>query len=87
MKAFAATHFKGDCIDGRMFKPINVAMNKLHVTEMENHYVAAVTKKSAIEREHTVIIPQYESMGSRFGTCTCCNPKTEGISFASTWWP
>jgi hypothetical protein len=61
------------------FKPINPEIYKFHLTEMESHHAATVSKKSASKRECTVIIPRDENMGSRFGMCTCGYPKKEGI--------
>ncbi len=45
----------------------------------KDHHAAVVSKKSARKREYTVIIPKTDTMGSRFGTCTCGCQKKEGI--------
>jgi hypothetical protein len=60
------------------FKPINPAMFKIHITEMDNHHAATVSKESASKREYTVIIPKADNMGSIFGMCTWWSKK-EGI--------
>ncbi len=45
----------------------------------DDHHTAIVSKKFASEREYTIIIPKTDTMGSRFGKCTCGFPKKEGI--------
>jgi hypothetical protein len=45
----------------------------------EDHHAAVVSKKSASEREYTVIIPNTDTMRLRYGMCTCGYPKKEGI--------
>ena len=61
------------------FKNINTALYRFHVMEMENHHTATVSKKSASEREYTVIIHRDKNMGLRCGMCTCGFPEKEGI--------
>jgi hypothetical protein len=68
-----------DLMEEEAFKPINPAMYKFHLAEMENHHAATVSKKSASKREYTVIIPRDDKIGSGFGMCTCGYPKKEGI--------
>jgi hypothetical protein len=77
---------KGMDLMEEAFKKVNTAMFKIHVTEVEDHHAALVSKKSAIKREYTIIIPKADIMGSRFGTCTCGYPKRKGY-LATTWWP
>jgi hypothetical protein len=61
------------------FKNVNVQDFKINLAENDNHHTAIVSKKSASEREYTMIIPKTDTMGSRFGKCTCGFPKKEGI--------
>jgi hypothetical protein len=49
------------------FKNVNVQDFKVHLEENNNHHTAIVSKKSASEREYTVIIPKTDTMGSRLG--------------------
>jgi hypothetical protein len=61
------------------FQNINVLGFKIHLTEIDYHHTAIVSKKSNSEREYSVIIPKSDTLGSRFGKCTCGFPKKEGI--------
>jgi hypothetical protein len=61
------------------FKEVNVQGFKFHLAENNHHHTAVVRKKSASKRECTVIIPKTDTMGSRFGKCTCGFPNKEGI--------
>ncbi len=58
---------------------VNVQDFKVHLAENKDHHTANVSKKSASEREYTMIIPKCDTLGSRFGKCTCGFPKKEGI--------
>ena len=52
---------------------------RLDVTEVENGHVAKVSKTNANAKQFVVFIPKEETLGSRFGSCTCGVPATEGI--------
>jgi hypothetical protein len=61
------------------FQNVNVQDFKVHLTENDYHHTAIVSKKSTSEREYSVIIPKSDTLGSRFGTCSCGFPKKEEI--------
>ncbi len=61
-----------------VFKKVNVQDFKIHLMDNEDHHTAVVCKKSTSKREYTVIIPT-DTVGSRFGKCTCGYPKKEGF--------
>jgi hypothetical protein len=58
---------------------VNVQDFKVHLAKNNNHHTAIVSKKSTSEREYTVIIPKTDTLGWRFGKCTCGFSKKEGI--------
>ncbi len=62
------------------FNNVKVQDFKVHLTENKNEHTAIVSKKSTSHREYSVIIPKSDTLGSRFGKCTCGFPKKEGIS-------
>ncbi len=70
---------KGMELMEEVFKKVNVQDFKFHLAEHEHHHTAVVSKKSASKREYTVIIPKTDTMGSRFGKCTCGFSNKEGI--------
>jgi hypothetical protein len=59
------------------FNNVKVQDFKVHLTENENEH-AIVSKKSTSQREYSVIIPESDTLGSRFGKCICGFPKKEG---------
>ncbi len=61
------------------FNTVKVQDFKVHLTENKNEHTAFVSKKSTSQREYSVIIPKSDTLGSRFGKCTCGFPKKEGI--------
>ncbi len=61
------------------FKKVNEQNFKFHLAGNKHHHTAVVSKKSTSKREYTVIIPKTDTMGSRFGKCTCGFPNKEGI--------
>jgi hypothetical protein len=61
------------------FNNVKVQDFKVHLTENNNEHTAFVSKKSTSQREYSVIIPKSDTLGSRFGKCTCGFPKKEGI--------
>jgi hypothetical protein len=61
------------------FKKVNAQYFKIYLTDNKHHHTTVVSKKSTSKREYTVIIPKTDTMGSRFGKCTCGYPKKEGI--------
>jgi hypothetical protein len=60
------------------FQNVSVQDFKVNLAENNNHHTATVSKKSTSEREYTMIIPKTDTLGSRFGKCTCGFPKKEG---------
>jgi hypothetical protein len=61
------------------FQNVNVQDFKVHLTENIYHHTAIVSKKPAGEREYSMIIQKSDTLGTRFGKCTCGFPKKEGI--------
>ncbi len=61
------------------FNNVKLQDFKVHLTENDNEHTAIVRKKSTGRREYSVIIPKSDTLGSRFGNCTCGFPKKEGI--------
>jgi hypothetical protein len=61
------------------YKDVNQREYRLDVTEVENGHVAKVSKTNANAKQFVVFIPKEETLGSRFGSCTCGVPATEGI--------
>jgi hypothetical protein len=49
--------------------------NIVHSSSFDRITVSGVT----LTNENKVIIPVEEMRGSRFGTCTCGKPKTDGV--------
>jgi hypothetical protein len=70
---------KGVELMEKAFQDVNVQDFKIHLAENDNHHTAIVSKKSASEREYTVINPKSDTLGSRLGKCTCGFQKKEGI--------
>jgi hypothetical protein len=61
------------------YKDVNQREYRLEVTEDDNGQVAKVSKMIAKAKQYVVFIPKEETLGSRFGSCTCGVPATEGI--------
>jgi hypothetical protein len=61
------------------FKNVKVQDFKVHLTENKNEHTAIVSKKSTSHREYSMIIPKSDTLGSRFGKCTCGFLKKGGI--------
>jgi hypothetical protein len=53
------------------FQNVNVQDFKVELTENDYQHTAIVSKKSTSEREYSMIIPKSDTLGSRFGKCTC----------------
>ncbi len=79
MESCTDINSKGDGIDGRRFQNVNVQDFKVNLAEKDDHHTAILSKKSTSAREYTMIIPKTDTLGSRFGKCTCGFPKKEGI--------
>ena len=65
------------------YKDVNQREYRLDVTEVENGHVAKVSKTNANAKQFVVFIPEEETLGSHFGSCTCGVPATE-VSHAVT---
>jgi hypothetical protein len=61
------------------FNNVKVQDFKVHLTENKNEHNAIVSKNPTSQREYIKIIPKSDTLGSRFGRCTCGFPKKEGI--------
>jgi hypothetical protein len=60
-------------------RKVNVQDFKFHLAENEHHHTAVVSKKSLSKEGVYCHYPKTDTMGSRFGKCTCGFPKKEGI--------
>lgn len=61
------------------FTDVHARDYKMQTAEAENNYVATVRKIAANSKEFTVTLPKKETMGSKFGSCTCGKPAKDGI--------
>jgi hypothetical protein len=61
------------------YKDVNQHECRLNIAEVENDHVAKVSKTNANVKQCVVFIPKEETLGLRFGSCTCGVPATEGI--------
>jgi hypothetical protein len=79
MESCTDINLKGMELMEEAFNNVKVEDFKVHLTENDNEHTAIVSKKSTSQREYSVIIPKSDTLGSRFGKCTCGFPKKEGI--------
>ena len=61
-----------------VFRDINLREYRLNVTNCDTFHRVTVSRIT-LTNEYTVIIPFQETMGMRFGMCTCGKPKTDGV--------
>jgi hypothetical protein len=60
------------------FKDVNPREYQLNITDSDTFHRITVTRMTSTN-EYTVIIPVDEFKGTRFGSCTCGKPTTDGI--------
>ena len=60
------------------FKDVNPREYQLNITNCDTFHRVTVSRMTSTN-EYTVIIPVNEYKGTRFGSCTCGKPKTDGI--------
>ncbi len=60
------------------FKDVNPREYQLNITDSDTFHRITVTRMTSTN-EYTVIIPVDEFKGTRFGSCTCGKPNTDGI--------
>jgi hypothetical protein len=60
------------------FRDINHREYQLEITNCDTYHRITVSRMTSTN-EYTVIIPVDEFKGTRFGSCTCGKPKTDGI--------
>ena len=60
------------------FKDVNPREYRLNITNCDTFHRITVSRMTSTN-EYTVIIPVNEYKGTRFGSCTCGKPKTDGI--------
>jgi hypothetical protein len=63
MESCTAINSKGDGIVEEALQNVNVQDFKVHLAENKDHHTANVSKKSASEREYTMIIPKCDTLG------------------------
>ena len=66
-----------ECFDG-----VKVPEYQMRIAEFDGGHRAIVNKASVNSKRYTVIIPLDGRAGSRFGTCTCGKPATDGVPCA-----
>jgi hypothetical protein len=79
MESYTDINSKGDGIDGRSIEESQCTGFQISFGRKRTSPYCSCRKKSANEREYTVIIPKTDTMGSRFGKCTSGYPSKEGI--------
>jgi hypothetical protein len=60
------------------FKDVNQREYRLNITNCDTYHRITMSRMTSTN-EYTVIIPVDEFKGTRFGSCTCGKPKTDGI--------
>jgi len=60
------------------FKDVNPREYRLIITNCDTFHRITVSRMTSTD-EYPVIIPVDEYKGTRFGSCTCGKPKTDGI--------
>jgi hypothetical protein len=60
------------------FRDVNLMEYRISMNKCDTFHRITVSRMTSTN-EYTVIIPVEETMGSRFGTCTCGKPKTDGV--------
>jgi len=61
------------------FKDVDPRQYKMDISEVDGGHVAQVSKTTVKAKVFTVFIPTKETLGSRFGSCTCGIPATDGL--------
>jgi hypothetical protein len=61
------------------FNDVHARDYKMQMTEADNNYVATVRKVAANAKEFAITLPKIETVGSKFGSCTCGLPAKDGI--------
>jgi hypothetical protein len=60
------------------FQDVNPMEWRINIVKCDNFHRITVSRMSPTN-EYNLIIPVEETMGSRFGTCTCGRPKKDGV--------
>jgi hypothetical protein len=60
------------------FWDVNQMECRINIVKCDNFHRITVSRISSTN-EYKVIIPVEETMGFRFGTCTCGKPKKDGV--------
>ncbi len=60
------------------FWDVNQMEWRINIVKCDNFHRITVSRMTSTN-EYKVIIPVEETMGSRFGTCTCGRPKKDGV--------
>ena len=60
------------------FRDVNLMEYRISINNCDSFHRIPVGRMTSTN-EYMVIIPVEETMGSRFGTCTCGKPKTDGV--------
>ena len=71
------TRLMEECFDG-----VKVGEYQMSIATFDGGHQTIVIKASVNSKHHTVIIPLIGRHGSRFGTCTCGKPATDGVPCA-----
>ncbi len=60
------------------FRDVNLMEWRINIVKCDNFHRITVSRTSSTN-EYKVIIPEEETMGLQFGTCTCGKPKKDGV--------
>ena len=69
---------RGQDLMEEAFRDVNLMEYRISMNKCDTFHRITVSRMTSTN-EYTVIIPVEETMGSRFGTCTCGKPKTDGV--------
>ncbi len=64
----------------KAFRDVNPIEWRINIMKCDDFHRITVSRISS-QNEYNVIIPVEETMGSRFGTCTCGKPKKDGVPY------
>ena len=69
---------RGQDLMEEAFRDVNLMEYRISINNCDSFHRITVGRMTSTN-EYMVIIPVEETMGSRFGTCTCGKPKTDGV--------
>ncbi len=71
---------KGNAINEDIFSKCDPSIYPMQMTDLPDSHKFFILKKSTATREYIVVLPKMTlDHGSKFGSCTCCFTRKEGI--------